>query len=75
MSEFLEFTPLDIREFEEIKFQKQKENRLHYFMYGAHISLRHKKYCEQMSLAAISAAAGPPSPSVHGNKSWRGIGY
>ena len=61
MSEFIEFTPQEIQAFEEIEFQKQRENRLHYFMHGAHISLRHKKYCKERDLAAISAAAAPPS--------------
>lgn len=61
MSYFSEFSAEEIQKFEEIEFQKEKENRLHYLVHGEHISARHKKYCEQKRKKQAAKAASTKS--------------
>ena len=63
MPQFIEFTAEEIDEFEEIEFQKKRENRLQYFIHGTHINPRHKAYCEQRKTTANSARPSSSSPA------------
>lgn len=63
MSYLTDFSDEEIRHFEDLEFQKEKENILHWFKHGAHISTRHRQYCEQKKKAA-KAAPARSSPST-----------